>query len=227
MRGGLPETQGGFDEDEVGLDLGCEGAAVGHGDLAMVAVEGTEVNLFGVLEEIGVGEQAFDVVGGAEMLHRSEVGKIEVELQEPAGGAVIAFGDLVGFLGGLGAGVAVHLEVENDAADFSADALEFDPLAGGESGRGVVVVKLDIDVRGAGVFLLLDKLGVAGGLAGGNEAEEVAKTVLFGEPAVLGGQARRDAVETGRGDGFNFALERPFAGGRGMADERPEVGDVG
>jgi len=71
-------------------------------------------------------------------------------LHEAAGGAVVAVGDLVGFLRGFGAAVAVNLEGDNDPANLLGGAFDLEPMLRSERGRRVVIVHLDVDLDGAG-----------------------------------------------------------------------------
>jgi hypothetical protein len=122
----------------------------------------------------------------------------------------VAFGDLVGLFGRLGAAIAVNLESGKDSADFLGGAVEGEPVFGGEGGWGVVIVELDVDVDRAGFLLLAEAVGKLGGVVGGDEAEDVAEPVFLREATVFGGDAGGDAVEAGGGDGLDLFFERPL-----------------
>ena len=80
-----------------------------------------------------------------------------------------------------------------------------------------MIVKLDIDLHGAG-FLLRGKQGCElSRLAGGNETEEMLQPKFVAQPPVLWGQLGGKAAKTRCGDCFDFLLQRPFALGRRMA----------
>lgn len=100
-------------------------------------------------------------------------------------------------------------------------------MPGGHRGRGVVVVQLHIDVHGTAFLLLPQHPLEFVRIAGRDEPQQVFQSVFFGGAAVVGGECGGDAVKTCLGDGFDFAVERPLFLRRGVADQRPEIGDVG
>ena len=227
VRSLLPETHEGFDEDQVAFHLRRKRALVGDGDLAVVTVERAEVDLLAVLDELGMIEEAGDVVVGPEVLDDRQVREVEVHLDQAARSAVVALGDLVGFLGRLGAAVAMNLKRADNPADLFGRAFKLKPVFCCDGGRRVVVVHLNVDLDSAGFFLRADQFLELGGFVAGDETEDVAKTVFLGEATVLGCDGGGDTIKAGGGDGFDFTLERPFLERGGVANEGPEVGDVG
>ena len=120
----------------------------------------------------------------------------------------------------------MHLEGDDDSADFFRGALQLNPVPGRQRRRRVVVVQLYVDVHRAPLLLSADETRELPRFAGANEPEEVLEAMLVGEPPVLGCKGRGQAVEAGGGDGHDFLFERPLAGRRRMPGEGPEVGDV-
>ncbi len=185
------------------------------------------MDLLTILQQSRMIEQALNIITRMQMFNRRQVREIKIHFNQFARRAVIAIGNLVGFLGRLGAAIAVNFERRKDPPDFLGGAVEGEPVFGGEGGWGVVIVELDVDVDGTGFLLLAEAVGKLGGVVGGDESEDVAEPVFLREATVFGGDAGGDAVEAGGGDGLDFLFERPLFGGRGVADEGPEVGDVG
>jgi hypothetical protein len=76
----------------------------------MVAVEGAEMKLLCVLDEVGADEKALDEVCGDEMLDDGEVGEVPGGGKKLAGGSVVGFGESVVFFGGLGGSATVGFD---------------------------------------------------------------------------------------------------------------------
>src|SRR5688572_25538964 len=182
--------------------------------------------LIGVGEQLRVVEQAREVVVGRQVFHDGEVREVEVEFDEFPRGVVIARGDLISFLGCLGAGVAMGFERGDESTDLLRLAHQAQPELRGLRRRGVVVGELDIDVHCAAFLLREKQRAKPAGVAGGDVTEEMGQAVVLREAPVLRRECAGDAVEAGGGDGADLFLQRPFAGEGRVTLERPECGDV-
>ncbi len=220
---GEPAGKEVFGEREIVAKLRGEcAAAIGDGDLAMLAVEGAQVEHLRVLNQFRPDEQAARVVGRQHVFRDGEVRVVPSHGEKFARGAAVKAGDLVEFLGRLGGGVAVGFEVNTDA-ECAGGAEELDGDARGGGGRRVMIEQLNVNETDAEVALGAQaRQGIGDALR--VEAAHEAQAVAIGLGFELGCDEGANAVEAGVGDRADLASERPLAARSGVANHRPRGG---
>ena len=184
------------------------------------------MDLLTILQQSRMIEQALNIITGMQMFDRRQVREIKIHFNQFARRAVIAIGNLVGFLGRLGAAITVNFQREDNAADFLGRAHQLQPVARRQGGRSIVVIQLHINMHRTAFFLRPDQAAEISRLIGGDKSENIFEAVFFREAAMLGRHGRSQAIKARGGDSLDFSFERPLASHDRMTSERPEISDM-
>ena len=153
---GEPAGEKIFGEGEVVLKFRSGGAAaVGNGNLTVMAVERPEMKHLGVLDKLRPSEQTGGEGGRHQMFGYSEVGMIPSHGEKLAGSFLIEAGDLGKFFRSLGGRIPVGLDVDGQA-QLTRGAEQGDGGAGGLAGGRIVIEELEVDELDAEVALLAE-----------------------------------------------------------------------
>lgn len=222
LRAGEPDAEELFGEIEPGFELGREAVAgVGHGDLRVLSVEGTQVNHTRGLDEVGARKQGGGEVGRTQVLYERVVRGVDGERERFARAARVGVGESGEAFGGFGRGVAVGFDGPRKAAALGGGA-EAEGGAKCCGGRGVTGAELDVDELGSGGVLRGEE-GRAVGVTAVDDEAHVAQ-VVFAEECGKGGRGGYvDGLETGFAGGGEAAGEAPRATRGGRVVEGPEV----